>query len=222
MKGKLFIVPTPIGNLKDITYRAVEVLKQVDLILAEDTRQTKKLLDHYAIDKPMWAHHKFNEHKATESVVGKLKQGAVMALVSDGGTPAISDPGFYLVRACIQQDVQVETLPGATAFVPALVNSGFPSDNFTFLGFPPHKKGRKTLFENIAQEKRTVILYESPHRIVKTLEQIVEYIGAETSLSISRELSKTYEETLRGTALELLKHFKTTQAKGEFVVVVAR
>lgn len=222
MKGKLYIVPTPIGNLKDITFRAIEVLKEVDLILAEDTRQTKKLLDHYAIDKPMWAHHKFNEHNATESVIKKILAGNTLALVSDGGTPAISDPGFYLVRACIEQGIDIETLPGATAFVPALVNSGFPSDSFVFVGFPPHKKGRKTLFENIAQESRTVILYESPHRIVKTLEQIVEYIGAETQISISRELTKTYEETLRGTATELLKHFNTTKPKGEFVVVIAR
>lgn len=222
MKGKLYIVPTPIGNLKDITFRAIEVLKEVDLILAEDTRQTKKLLDHYAIDKSMWTHHKFNEHKATESVISKILQGTTMALVSDGGTPAISDPGFYLVRACIEKGIAVETLPGATAFVPALVNSGFPSDSFVFMGFPPHKKGRKTLFENIAQETRTVILYESPHRIVKTLEQICEYIGAETQISISRELSKTYEETLRGTAQELLQHFKNAQPKGEFVVVLGR
>lgn len=220
LSGKLYIVPTPIGNLKDITFRAIEVLKEVDIILAEDTRQTQKLTQHYGIDKMLWSHHKFNEHKATESLIEKMKSGTTFALVSDGGTPGISDPGFFLVRACLQNNIPVETLPGAVAFVPALINSGFGTDKFIFEGFLPHKKGRKTLLENIAKEKRTVILYESPHRIIKTLEQIVQYIGTDRPLSISRELTKTYEETLRGTAPELLLHFKKHPPKGEFVLVV--
>lgn len=220
MSGKLYIVPTPIGNLQDMTYRAVEVLKNVDIILAEDTRQTKKLTSHYQIDKPLWSHHKFNEHQATASVIEKLRGGTTFALVSDGGTPGISDPGFFLVRACIENQIEVTTLPGAVAFVPALINSGFPSDKFLFIGFLPHKKGRKTILEGIAQEKQTVILYESPHRIVKTLEQIVQYIGPETAVAISRELTKTFEENLRGTANELLNHFKKHKPKGEFVLII--
>ncbi len=222
MSGKLYIVPTPIGNLQDITFRAVEVLKNVDIILAEDTRQTKKLTSYYQIDKPLWSHHKFNEHQATASLIEKLRGGATFALVSDGGTPGISDPGFFLVRACIENQIEVTTLPGAVAFVPALINSGFPSDKFLFIGFLPHKKGRKTILEGIAQEKQTVILYESPHRIVKTLEQIVQYIGPETAVAISRELTKTFEENLRGTANELLNHFKKQKPKGEFVLVISR
>lgn len=222
MSGKLYIVPTPIGNLQDMTFRAVEVLKNVDIILAEDTRQTKKLTSYYQIDKPLWSHHKFNEHQATASVIEKLRGGATFALVSDGGTPGISDPGFFLVRACIENQIEVTTLPGAVAFVPALINSGFPSDKFLFIGFLPHKKGRKTILEGIAQEKQTVILYESPHRIVKTLEQIVQYIGPETAVAISRELTKTFEENLRGTANELLNHFKKQKPKGEFVLVIGR
>lgn len=220
MSGKLYIVPTPIGNLQDMTFRAVEVLKNVDIILAEDTRQTKKLTSHYQIDKPLWSHHKFNEHQATASVIEKLRGGTTFALVSDGGTPGISDPGFFLVRACIENQIEVTTLPGAVAFVPALINSGFPSDKFLFIGFLPHKKGRKTILEGIAQEKQTVILYESPHRIVKTLEQIVQYIGPETAVAISRELTKTFEENLRGTANELLNHFKKHKPKGEFVLII--
>lgn len=220
MIGKLYIVPTPIGNLQDITYRAVELLKTVDIILAEDTRQTKKLTNHYGIDKMLWSHHKFNEHKATESLINRLKSGSNFALVSDGGTPGISDPGFFLVRACLENNIEVETLPGAVAFVPALINSGFPTDKFVFEGFLPHKKGRKTLLEQIALEKRTVILYESPHRIVKTLEQIVAYIGPTRPISISRELTKTFEETKRGTASELLAYFQKNSPKGEFVVVI--
>ena len=222
MSGKLYIVPTPIGNLQDMTFRAVEVLKNVDIILAEDTRQTKKLTSYYQIDKPLWSHHKFNEHQATASVIEKLRGGATFALVSDGGTPGISDPGFFLVRACIENQIEVTTLPGAVAFVPALINSGFPSDKFLFIGFLPHKKGRKTILEGITQEKQTVILYESPHRIVKTLEQIVQYIGPETAVAISRELTKTFEENLRGTANELLNHFKKQKPKGEFVLVIGR
>lgn len=220
MSGKLYIVPTPIGNLQDITFRAIEVLKSVDIILAEDTRQTKKLTDHYGIDKTLWSHHKFNEHKATDSLIEKLKSGLNFALVSDGGTPGISDPGFYLVRACLQENIAVETLPGAVAFVPALINSGFPTDKFVFEGFLPHKKGRKTLLESYKEEKRAVILYESPHRILKTLEQIIEYIDAERPISISREITKTFEETLRGTATDLLSHFKKHTPKGEFVLII--
>lgn len=220
MSGKLYIVPTPIGNLQDMTFRAVEVLKNVDIILAEDTRQTKKLTSHYQIDKPLWSHHKFNEHQATASIIEKLRGGTTFALVSDGGTPGISDPGFFLVRACIENQIEVSTLPGAVAFVPALINSGFPSDKFLFIGFLPHKKGRKTILEGIAQEKQTVILYESPHRIVRTLEQIVQYIGPETAVAISRELTKTFEENLRGTANELLNHFKKHKPKGEFVLII--
>lgn len=220
MIGKLYIVPTPIGNLKDITYRAVEVLKSVDIILAEDTRQTKKLTSHYNIDKLMWSHHKFNEHKTTDSLIEKLSTGTTFALVSDGGTPGISDPGFLLVRACLQNNIEVETLPGAVAFVPALINSGFATDKFIFEGFLPHKKGRKTLLEQIAKEEKTVILYESPHRIVKTLDQICQYISPTRLVSISRELTKTFEETRRGTAKELLEHFTNNKAKGEIVLCV--
>jgi len=222
LTGKLYIVPTPIGNLKDITYRAVEVLKSVDIILAEDTRQTKKLTSHYGIDKLMWSHHKFNEHKTTESLIEKLNSGTTFALVSDGGTPGISDPGFFLVRACLQNNIEVETLPGAVAFVPALINSGFPTDKFIFEGFLPHKKGRKTLLEQIATEKKTVILYESPHRIVKTLEQICQYISPTRLVSVSRELTKTFEETRRGTAQELLEHFTKNKAKGEIVLCIGQ
>jgi len=218
--GKLYIVPTPIGNLKDITYRAIEVLKEVDIILAEDTRQTKKLTNHYGIDKMLWSHHKFNEHKATESLILKLKSGTKLALVSDGGTPGISDPGFFLVRACLEAGIEVETLPGAVALIPALINSGFACDKFVFEGFLPHKKGRKTRLEYIATEDRSVILYESPHRILKTLEQIIQYIGPDRPVSISRELTKTFEETRRGTAQELLDHYSKNKAKGEIVLVV--
>ena len=220
MIGKLYIVPTPIGNLKDITYRAIEVLNEVDIILAEDTRQTKKLTNHYNIDKMLWSHHKFNEHKATESLILKLKSGSKLALVSDGGAPGISDPGFFLVRACLEAGIEVETLPGAVALIPALINSGFPCDKFVFEGFLPHRKGRKTRLEYMATEDRSVILYESPHRIVKTLEQIIQYIGPDRPVSVSRELTKTFEETRRGTAQELLAHFSKTKPKGEIVLVI--
>ena len=220
MMGMLYIVPTPIGNLKDITFRAIETLKEVDIILAEDTRQTQKLTKHYGIDKMLWSHHKFNEHKATDSIIQKLKAGTNFALVSDGGTPGISDPGFFLVRACIEAGVQIISLPGAVAFIPALINSGFPCDKFVFEGFLPHKKGRKTLLEKIAIEERTVILYESPHRIIKTLEQIIAYISPDRPIAISRELTKTFEENLRGTATEMLEHFKNHKPKGEFVLIV--
>ena len=220
MIGKLYIVPTPIGNLQDITYRAVEVLKQVDIILAEDTRQTKKLTSHYGIDKMMWSHHKFNEHKTTESLIDKLKTGTNFALVSDGGTPGVSDPGFFLVRACLENNIEVETLPGAVALIPALINSGFPCDKFVFEGFLPHKKGRKTRLEYIATENRTVILYESPHRLVKALEQIIEYIGPDRPVAVSRELTKKFEENIQGTAQELLAHFKLKKPKGEIVLII--
>ena len=220
MMGILYIVPTPIGNLKDITFRAIETLKEVDIILAEDTRQTKKLTKHYGIDKMLWSHHKFNEHKATDSIIQKLKAGTNFALVSDGGTPGISDPGFFLVRACIEVGAQVISLPGAVAFIPALVNSGFPCDKFVFEGFLPHKKGRKTLLEKIANEERTVIFYESPHRIIKTLEQVIAYISPDRPVAVSRELTKTFEENLRGTAAEMLEHFKNHKPKGEFVLII--
>lgn len=220
MSGKLYIVPTPIGNLQDMTYRAVETLKNVDIILAEDTRQTKKLTQHYGIDKLLWSHHKFNEHKATESLIDKLKTGTNFALVSDGGTPGISDPGFFLVRACIENSIDVECLPGAVALIPALINSGFATDKFVFEGFLPHKKGRKTRLEYIATEDRSVILYESPHRIIKTLEQIVQFIGPERPVSVSRELTKTFEETRRGGAQELLEYFNKTKPRGEIVLVI--
>lgn len=217
---KLTIVPTPIGNLEDITLRALRVLREADLILAEDTRQTHKLLTHFEIQKPMYSHHAFNEHKTVENVVEKIRAGQKIALVSDGGTPAISDPGFLLVRNCIKEGIEVECLPGATAFVPALVVSGLPADEFVFMGFLPHKKGRETAVKKIANEDRTVIVYESPYRIVKLLEELKKFVEPERKLSISRELSKKFEETVRGTVEEVLAHFKTHEPRGEFVVVV--
>lgn len=216
----LYLVPTPIGNLKDMTYRAVEILKEVDLVLAEDTRQTGKLLHHYGIEKQMHSHHKFNEHQTTENIIKRLQLGENIALVSDGGTPAISDPGFYLVRACIEANVEVQTIPGAVALIPALVNSGFATDKFVFEGFLPHKKGRKTRLEILAEDPRTVILYESPHRIIKTLTQIAEHFGAERKVSFSREISKKFEETKRGTVTEVLAYFKDKKPKGEFVLCI--
>ena len=217
---KLTIVPTPIGNLEDITLRALRVLREADLILAEDTRQTHKLLTHFEIQKPMYSHHAFNEHKTVENVVEKIRAGQKIALVSDGGTPAISDPGFLLVRNCIKEGIEVECLPGATAFVPALVVSGLPADEFVFLGFLPHKKGRETAVKKIANEDRTVIVYESPYRIVKLLEELKKFVEPERKLSISRELSKKFEETVRGTVEEVLAYFKAHEPRGEFVVVV--
>ena len=218
--SKLYVVPTPVGNLEDMTMRAVRVLNEVDLILAEDTRTTSVLLRHFDIHTPMSSHHKFNEHKTVEQVVERILQGATVALVSDAGTPAISDPGFLLVRACVAHDVEVECLPGATAFVPALVNSGLPNDRFCFEGFLPQKKGRQTKFKELATEERTMIFYESPFRIVKTLEQMAEYWGAERKASVSREISKKFEETVRGTLSELIIHFTENPPKGEFVMVV--
>lgn len=218
--SKLYVVPTPVGNLEDITMRAIRVLNEVDLILAEDTRTTSVLLKHFDIHTPMSSHHKFNEHKTVEQVVARIQQGTTVALVSDAGTPAISDPGFLLVRACVAHDVDVECLPGATAFVPALVNSGLPNDRFCFEGFLPQKKGRQTKFKELATEERTMIFYESPFRIVKTLEQMAEYWGGERKASVSREISKKFEETVRGTLTELVVHFTENPPKGEFVMVV--
>lgn len=218
--GKLYIVPTPIGNLEDITLRAIRVLKEVDLILAEDTRTSGKLLKHFDITAPMQSHHMHNEHKMVDRIVERLKSGESIALISDAGTPAISDPGFLLTRACIQNNLEVDCLPGATAFVPALVNSGLPNDKFVFEGFLPIKKGRQTRLELLAEESRTMIFYESPHKLIKTLNQFGIYFGEDRQISISRELTKMYEETVRGTISEVLEYFTTKPPKGEFVIVV--
>lgn len=218
---KLYVVPTPIGNLEDMTFRAVKVLNSVDLILAEDTRTSGFLLKHYGIKTPMQSHHKFNEHKTLQHVVEKIKSGQNVALISDAGTPAISDPGFMLVRACVEQEIEVECLPGATAFVPALVTSGLPNDRFCFEGFLPQKKGRQTKLKSLAAESRTMIFYESPFRIVKTLTQLAEVLGTERRASVSREISKLYEETVHGTLTELAEHFTLHPPKGEFVLIVA-
>jgi 16S rRNA (cytidine1402-2'-O)-methyltransferase len=218
--SKLFIVPTPIGNLEDMTLRAIKVLKEVDVVLAEDTRTSGKLLKHFGIDTRMTAYHKFNEHKLVEHFVDRIKGGESMALISDAGTPAISDPGFLLVRECVNSGVEVETLPGATAFVPALVNSGLPADKFFFEGFLPHKKGRQTRLKFLAELPNTVILYESPHRLVKTLQQIGEIFGKERKISVARELTKIHEENVRGTVEEVLHHFKEKTVKGEIVIVI--
>ncbi len=218
---KLFVVPTPIGNLEDMTLRAIRVLKEADLILAEDTRTSGFLLKHFEIKTPMHSHHKFNEHKAIEGIVQRLKSGQIIALISDAGTPAISDPGFLVVRACVENDIDVECLPGATAFVPALVASGLPNDRFCFEGFLPQKKGRQTKIHALAQETRTMVFYESPFRLVKTLTQLSEVLGSERKASVSREISKFHEETRRGTLTELAQHFTLTQPKGEIVLIVA-
>ena len=218
--SKLYLIPTPIGNLKDITFRAIEVLKAVDLILAEDTRTSSKLLNHYDIKQQLIAFHQHNEHKTLDKVIDKLKAGITIALISDAGTPAISDPGFLLVRACIENDIEVECLPGATAFVPALVNSGFPCDKFVFEGFLPHKKGRQTRLKFLQEETRTIIFYESPHRLLKTLTQFNEFFGEKRRISVSRELTKIHEETIRGTANELIQYFTENTLKGEIVIVV--
>jgi len=218
--GKLYIVPTPIGNLDDITLRAINVLKEVDLILAEDTRTSGKLLKHFEIGTQMQSHHMHNEHKMVDRIVERLKSGETIALISDAGTPAISDPGFLLTRACIQNNIEVDCLPGATAFVPALVNSGLPNDKFIFEGFLPIKKGRQTRLELLSAESRTMIFYESPHKLIKTLTQFAEYFGKDRQISVSRELTKMYEETVRGTITELIEYFTTKPPKGEFVIVV--
>ncbi|WP_133547699.1 16S rRNA (cytidine(1402)-2'-O)-methyltransferase [Salegentibacter sp. 24] len=218
--GKLFLVPTPIGNLEDMTFRAVKVLKEVNTILAEDTRTSGKLLKHYEISTPMQSHHMHNEHKTVESIVERIKNGENMALISDAGTPAISDPGFLLTRACVQASIEVDCLPGATAFVPALVNSGFPNDKFIFEGFLPVKKGRQTRLNLLAQETRTMIFYESPHKLLKTLKHFMEYFGQDRLVSVSREITKLHEETRRGTMAEVLQHYTQKPPKGEIVIVV--
>ena len=218
--SKLYIVPTPIGNLEDITFRAIKVLKEADLILAEDTRNSGKLLKHFEINTPMQSHHMHNEHKTVENVVRQIRNGKTVALISDAGTPAISDPGFLLSRACIEAGLEVDCLPGATAFVPALVNSGLPNDKFVFEGFLPVKKGRQTRLLLLAEETRTVIIYESPHKLLKTLGQIKEYFGEDRQVSVSREITKLHEETFRGTVAEVLSHYEQKPPKGEIVLVV--
>jgi 16S rRNA (cytidine1402-2'-O)-methyltransferase len=219
-QGKLYVVPTPIGNLEDITLRAIRVLKEVDLIIAEDTRQSLKLLNHFEIKKTIQSYHMHNEHKVLQRYVDEILGGKNIALVSDAGTPAISDPGFLLVRECLKNNIKVDCLPGATAFVPALVKSGLPADSFCFEGFLPEKKGRQTMLKKLCEEERTIILYESPHRLLKTLKQFIEYFGAERLISVSRELTKTFEETVNGTIQEVLTHFENNIVKGEFVIVI--
>jgi 16S rRNA (cytidine1402-2'-O)-methyltransferase len=218
--GKLYIVPTPIGNLEDITLRALRILKEVDLILAEDTRTSSVLLKHYNIVTRLSSHHKFNEHRTVEHIAQQILAGSNIALISDAGTPSISDPGFLLTRTCLSMGVEVECLPGATAFVPALVNSGFPSDRFCFEGFLPQKKGRQKKLKELTEETRTMIFYESPYRLVKALEQFLEYFGPERKVSVSRELSKLFEENFRGTVSEVLAHFQSKTVKGEIVIVL--
>jgi 16S rRNA (cytidine1402-2'-O)-methyltransferase len=219
--GKLFVIPTPIGNLEDMTFRAINVLKECDLVLAEDTRTSSFLFKHFRIETHMQSHHKFNEHKTTAEMVERMKGGSQIALISDAGTPAISDPGFLLVRAAIQEGIEVECLPGATAFVPALVESGLPCDRFCFEGFLPQKKGRQTRLQQLAEESRTMVFYESPYRVLKTLTQLAEYLGGDRTASASREISKIYAETVRGTLQELIIHFTQQAPRGEFVLVVA-
>lgn len=218
--SKLYLIPTPIGNLEDITLRAIRILKEVDLVLAEDTRTSMFLMKHFEISTPLQSHHLFNEHAKVEEVVNQIKSGITIALITDAGTPGISDPGFLLVRECIKNDIEVETLPGATAFVPALVNSGLPSERFCFEGFLPHKKGRQTKLESLVEEERTMIFYESPHRLIKTLTSFSEYFGKERKASISRELTKMFEENKRGTLEELIAYFSSKSIKGEIVIVV--
>ena len=220
METRLYLVPTPIGNLEDITLRALRILKEVDLILAEDTRTSGKLLKHYSISKPLQSYHIFNEHKAVSKLVERLEGGETMALISDAGTPAISDPGYLLVKECLNSGIKIECLPGATAFVPALVKSGLPSDRFVFEGFLPHKKGRQTRLQQIAEAERTTVLYESPHRLVKCLHQLADTCGQERQASVSRELTKLHEETVNGTLEELIKYFDSKSVKGEIVVVI--
>ena len=218
--GKLYVVPTPIGNLEDMTLRAIRILKEVDTILAEDTRTSSVLLKHYQIDKRLMAYHKFNEHKSLLSFINRLEGGENIALISDAGTPSISDPGFLLVRACVENGIEVECLPGATALIPAIVNSGFPSDKFCFEGFLPQKKGRQKRLLELAQEERTMVLYESPFRLMKLLEEINQYFGSDRQMAVSRELSKMFEENLRGTVSELIEKLKDRTIKGEIVVVI--
>ncbi len=219
-RTSLFLVPTPIGNLGDITLRSLDVLKSVDTILAEDTRTSSRLLQHYQISKPLQSFHIFNEHKTLSSLISRLQGGEVMALITDAGTPGISDPGFLLVRECLRAGLTIESLPGATALVPALIKSGFPSDRFVFEGFLPHKKGRQTLLKKLAEEERTIVLYESPHRLVKTLQQIVQFFGDQRMVSVSRELTKIFEETKTGAAKDVLSYFLEKDVKGEIVLVI--
>jgi 16S rRNA (cytidine1402-2'-O)-methyltransferase len=221
MPGKLYLVPTPIGNLEDMTFRAIRILKEADLILAEDTRTSAPMLKHFDIHQKVFSHHQHNEHQSANEIIRFLKEGKNIALISDAGTPAISDPGFYLVREALKNEIAVECLPGATAFVPALVNSGFPTDKFCFEGFLPLKKGRQTRYKFLATEERTIILYESPHRLLKTLEEMAVYFGEERQISVSRELTKMFEETVRGTVTEVKTYFETHPVKGEFVICVA-
>ena len=218
--SKLFLVPTPIGNLEDITFRSIRILNEVDLILAEDTRTSGKLLKHFDIKPPMQSFHMHNEHKVLDKMIDKLKLGIKIALISDAGTPGISDPGFLLVRACVEEGIDTECLPGATALIPALVQSGFPTDRFIFEGFLPPKKGRQTRLKQWSEETRTIVFYESPHKIVKTLSQLQQFVGGDRRLSVSRELSKKFEETVRGTVNELVIHFTNKAPKGEFVIVL--
>lgn len=219
--GKLYVVPTPVGNLDDMTFRAIQVLKEADLVLAEDTRTSGILLKHFEIKKPMQSHHKFNEHKTVESVINRLKAGETVALVSDAGTPGISDPGFLVVRECVRDGIEVQCLPGATAFVPALVSSGLPCDRFCFEGFLPQKKGRQTRLKALAGETRTMVFYESPHRLVKALAQFAEFFGADRQAAVAREISKVHEETVRGTLAELVEHFTANEPRGEIVILVS-
>ena len=218
--SKLYIIPTPIGNLEDITLRAIRLLKEVNLVLAEDTRTSNKLFAKYNIETPLASFHMHNEHEVLSKYIAKLKEGECFALISDAGTPAISDPGFLLVRECVKEGIEVDCLPGATAFVPALVNSGLPNDKFVFEGFLPVKKGRQTRLKILSDEGRTMVFYESPHRLVKTLQQFVEYFGADRKVSVSREISKMFEETIRGASAEVVLHFEHKKPKGEFVIVV--
>lgn len=220
MAGKLYIVPTPVGNLEDMTYRAVRVLKEVDLILAEDTRTSSVLLKHYDIHGKLQSHHKFNEHQTSELIRDRIVVGLNVALISDAGTPGISDPGFFLVRACAAEGIEIETLPGATACIPAIVSSGLPCDRFCFEGFLPMKKGRQTLLKTLAQETRTMIFYESPYRLVKTLDQFIEYFGADRECSVARELSKVHEEHKRGSLADVAAWYKEHEPKGEIVIIV--
>jgi 16S rRNA (cytidine1402-2'-O)-methyltransferase len=219
--GKLYVVPTPVGNLEDMTFRAIRVLKEADLILAEDTRTSSVLMKHYEIKNPMMSHHKFNEHKTVEGIVSRILAGQTVALVSDAGTPAISDPGFLVVRECVRNGIEVQCLPGATAFVPALVSSGLPNDRFCFEGFLPQKKGRQTRLQSLQEEKRTMIFYESPYRLVKTLTQFAEYYGVDRQVAVCREISKIHEECVRGSLTEVIAHFTAHEPKGEIVVVLA-
>ena len=218
--SKLYVIPTPIGNLEDITLRAIRLFKEVDLVLAEDTRTTKKLFSHYEINTKLSSFHMHNEHKVLSKYISRLKGGETLALVSDAGTPTISDPGFLLIRECVIEDIEVDCLPGATAFVPALVNSGLPNEKFVFEGFLPVKKGRQTRLKLLAEEEKTMVFYESPHRIIKTLAQFSEYFSEERKVSVSREISKMFEETIRGTTSEVLNYFEQKKTKGEFVIVV--